>query len=60
MNQKLFPGVVDLNIIKKQKAYYNKRHTSEKYQLCACKNMRNLSGKGGIEYVRWTGPYLIM
>ena len=35
MKQELFP-VVDLNIKKaqkKQKAYYNKRHRSEKYQL---------------------------
>ena len=35
MKQELFP-VVDLNIKKaqkKQKAYYDKRHTSEKYQL---------------------------
>ena len=65
MKQELFP-VVDLNIKKaqkKQKAYYDKRHTSEKYQLgdlVLVKNMRNLSRKGGKTDVRWTGPYSII
>ena len=51
MKQELFP-VDDLNIKKaqnKQKAYYYKRHRSEKYQLgdlVLVKNMRNLSRKG--------------
>ena len=52
MKQELFP-FVDLNVKKaqkKQKAYYDKRHTSEKYQLgdlLLVKKMRNLSRKGG-------------
>ena len=65
MKQELFP-VVDLNIKtaqKKQKAYYDKRHRSEKYQLgdlVLVKNMKNLSRKGGKSDVRWTGPYSII
>ena len=65
MKQELFP-VVDLNVKKaqkKQKAYYDKRHTSEKYQLgdlVLVKNMRNLSRKGEKTDVRWTGPYSII
>ena len=63
MKQELFP-VVDLNIKKaqkNQKAYYNKRHRSEKYQLGdPCENTRNLSSKGEKSDVRWTGPYSII
>ena len=65
MKQELFP-VFDLNIQKaqkKHKAYYDKRHRSEKYQLgdlVLVKNMRNLSRKGGKPDVRWTGPYSII
>ena len=64
MKQELFP-VVDLNIKKaqKQKAYCDKRHRSEKYQLgdlVLVKNMQNVYRKGGESDVRWTGPYSII
>ena len=60
MKQALFP-VVGLNIKKaqkKQKAYYNKRHRSEKYQLLVL--VKNISRKGGKSDVRWIGPYSII